>query len=893
MGRIFFYFRYAYQNLRGSGRWTTFAILSVAAGVATVVALRSLGLAIGDSLLVNLRELNRGDVTIRTVGSGPFAFTVNQGEFEGRVFSIRDIDRIREKVDEYGGVFAAYSLYNNVQIKPFGEEAGNRPQFVSTFFINPDTFQIGREVLTSDPPGVPISTLLAEGLQVVISQNLADEHNLRVGDPVRVTGTEEPFTVAGIVPTEVESSISNIAASFFGFAYIHENLAPIMQLNPDPNHISIVLPDGTSADTIRQLGLELWWLRSGVFSMNTTPDLLERNTEVADLLGRFIVVMGLGALLIGGVGIVNTMLVIVGRRALEIASLKTFGMKRYQIALLFSTEAFLLGIMGSALGAVIGLVLSVVVNEYGEALIQQKLTWRFHPEAVVFGFGMGMVVTMIFGVLPVLIAARVRPAIILRPNQSHIPRTSLLEIALSAIVLVLVLGFIAGQIVGPLFVRVLDERAPNYMLTGMVIVGVTLLILAMLVGVMWLVVWLVSRLPAFGNVDLRLALRNMTARRVRTATTLLALSAGMFALSSISFFGLGARQIVQFQFAETLGGNVMVVPLVRQQLGQTLVDILLRLQDDIDYNTSMGAFFARLEEVNGEPFFLPEQNRPGVTLPLVVRETEKTDLRSGVLLAGRDLGPEDAGQPVIVLSQQSLVEAAVRDFTLDDLGVGVGSAVQMRINDQRYTFEVVGIVSGANQVVPNFGGAFLPPGILNLETSTVRFNVLDVSAENVDRVLTNLSSVPLLLAVDVSFIDSLMTRLINQMSAIPTLVGVLSLGAAAVIMGNTVSLATLERRRQIGVLKAMGLKRQRVMRVMLLENVVIGLLGGLLGIAISALGVGLMTALGTGVPVPVPEEARPVAVGLLLASVGIAWLATVLSARVTVNERVARVLRYE
>ena len=78
-------------------------------------------------------------------------------------------------------------------------------------------------------------------------------------------------------------------------------------------------------------------------------------------------------------------------------------------------------------------------------------------------------------------------------------------------------------------------------------ISALLFILAALVGLLWLLVWLVGHLPAFGIVDLRLALRNMTARRTRTATTLLALSAGMFALSSISFFGLGARQIVQFQ----------------------------------------------------------------------------------------------------------------------------------------------------------------------------------------------------------------------------------------------------------------------------------------------------------------------------------------------------------
>ena len=72
MRRLIFYIQYALQNLRGSGRWTTFAVLSVAAGVATVVALHSLGLAIGDSLMTNLRDINRGDLTLRTVSGRPW-----------------------------------------------------------------------------------------------------------------------------------------------------------------------------------------------------------------------------------------------------------------------------------------------------------------------------------------------------------------------------------------------------------------------------------------------------------------------------------------------------------------------------------------------------------------------------------------------------------------------------------------------------------------------------------------------------------------------------------------------------------------------------------------------------------------------------------------------------
>ena len=57
-------------------------------------------------------------------------------------------------------------------------------------------------------------------------------------------------------------------------------------------------------------------------NFTTVPDLRQQNQTIADYTGQFIVVMGLGAMLIGGVGIVNTMLVMVRRRTEEIAALK-------------------------------------------------------------------------------------------------------------------------------------------------------------------------------------------------------------------------------------------------------------------------------------------------------------------------------------------------------------------------------------------------------------------------------------------------------------------------------------------------------------------------------------------------------------------------------------------
>jgi putative ABC transport system permease protein len=892
LARLFFYLRYAFQNLRRSGQWTSFAVFCVAAGVATVVALRSLGLSIGDSLLTNLREINRGDITLRAVGGGPFSFSFNQGEEEQSIFTPRDIERVAGVVAAYGGQMTTYAIYNNVQITALDYDDLSRPQFVTTLFIDPASYAITGDTRALEPAGVPLRDLFTGGPDVVISQNLAEAQGLTVGEQVRITGTDRLFTVRGIVPTSAEANVNNLAAAFFGFAYIDNIYAPLLQLNPAPNQISIVLPpmDGTQLD---EIGLGFWHMRLwGLRSLQTTNGLLTRNQEVADLVGRFIVVLGLGALLIGGVGIVNTMLVMVGRRTMEIASLKTFGLKGRQVAALFISEAFLLGLAGSGLGVVVGLLLSLAANRYGEALLQQPLAWRLHPEAIWYGLGLGMVVTMVFGVLPVLIAAHVRPAIILRPNQAHLPRASLPQVLGALSIVVVVLGGIAGQIIGPLVVRALGEsRAPNPYLLGMAGVAVTLLVLLALVGVLWAVVWFVSRLPSFGSVDLRLALRNMTAGRIRTATTLLALSAGMFALSSISFFGLGARQIVEYQFSETLGGNVLVVPLLRGAVTQQVFDRFLALQDEIVYNTRMSGFGLWLDSVDGAPIRLDGRPSNGVRVPGVIRETNHPYLRSGVLVAGRDLMPEDYGQRVIVLSEQSLLESAVREFTLEDLGIGVGSTVGVRYRNFTADFEVVGIVSSLSGILPNFGGAFIPPGVMTVDPLSI--HVLQVEAEHLNAVLQGFSRYPFILALDMTFVDSLLVRLIEQMSAIPTIVGLLSLLAAAVIMANTVSLATLERRHQIGILKTIGLRRQRVLRVMLLENTVIGLLGAGLGIAVSALGVSIMTSLGMGVPVPLPGEALPVALALLAAAVVIAWLSTFLSARVAINERVAQVLRYE
>ena len=926
MNQIVFYLQYAARNLWRNRRWSTFAVFSIAAGVAAVVALRSLGLAIGDSLTSNVRTSNHGDITIEFGGSGGgFRFMGFEQPGDQPVFTDAQLNRVESWVAERGGQMAAYSINSNVQITALDYTSAGRPQFITTIFINPETFPPTQDIMAIDPEGVPLGDLFQGGNEVVISRNLAESQRIKVGDMVRASGTTEEFAVRGIVATEVQAGFRDLFSAFFGFAYFSDELKSLLPVAEGSNTISITLHDGASLDDIDSAGREVGRMvgsssNSGRVLIRTVPDLLEQNQQIADIAGSFIVVMGLGALLIGGVGIINTMLVMVNRRTEEIAALKTFGLKGRQIGWMFMAEAVLLGLVGSIAGMIFGIFLSGLANAYGQTLIQQPLAFRVYPQALLFGGALGVVISGVFGVLPVVTAVKIRPAIILRPNETHIPRAGCLQ-SLGMIVLVtVVVGLIAGQMLLPAFATFNSYNGPNPFLIGIVGVAVTLGILGLLIGVLWLVVWIMGRLPTFGNVDLRLTMRNLRARRLRTATTLLALSAGMFALSSITFFGAGARQILQMTLTENLGGNVMIFSVIPTVVSNPMIDNKLNQLDGVVSRTRYQNYSGEITAINGQE--VGEQNidarlnalqlemrqasRSGdfgkmaelgeemealfaYNASIAVRETTGIVLGPTNLAAGREFTSEDRGKAV-----------AIADLSngLGNIGVTLGSTITISVDGQPYDLEIIGVTqsmeSSGMQVGFQFGDLSVPPGVLPTTGSqNFQMTLAEIEPEYLDEGLLELSSLPLVYSIDIAFIDGLLRRFIDQFSALPILVGLLSLLAAAVIMANTVALATLERRRQIGILKAVGLKGRRVLGLMLLENVLVSLLGGVLGIGLSALGVAIMSSAGLQLAILVPTESAPWAVLLVVAAVAIGAVATFLSAQVAINERVTNVLRYE
>lgn len=924
-----FYLQYAARNLWRNRRWSAFAVLSIAAGVATIVALRSLGLGIEDALTDNLRASNHGDFTIEISGSGSMFGGVMDVSDDGAEFSAFSPDRVAAVetwAEERGGSISTYRRNMGVQITKLDGATAGRPQFATLILVDPATYPPTQDIRSTQPSNTPLGDLFTGGNEIVVSRNLADTNDIAIGDTVRISGTEEEFTVRGIVPTEVDSGLDNLLAAFFGFAYVDRTFAPTFGLEEAPSIISIALPPEAapqSSEESQDMADELRRLinsRDTNYSVTvkTVDQLLRRNQTIADYVGQFVVIMGLGAMLIGGVGIVNTMLVMVRRRTNEIAALKTFGLKGRQVAALFMSEAFLLGAVGSVLGSVFGVLLSGLANVYGETLIQQPLVWRIYPEALLFGSVLGLVIALVFGIIPVLTAVKVRPGIILRPNETHIPSAGIFQSILALLFVVFTIGLIAGQILG------------NFLI-GIIGVTIVMIILGILVLVLWVIVWLVGFLPSFGNPDLRLALRNLRAHRLRTATTLLALSAGMFALSSITFLGAGFREIVQVTFTNALGGNVIVMPLLPGSISNPLVDNTLAQAEGVTGQLRYQTFTASIVQIDDNVMDSDAANArreaiyeeidaiysadgpvdfeqvahlfeelstlPNYMLSLAVQDWKGAPPPPISVTEGRGaFTADDQGKNVVIIGP---------DTNLHQSGARVGSTLVVRVDNKVYELEIIGINTAeamemSMSQMMTFGDLLVPPGVIEGGNSILRggmssigMTIVNVEPAHLNDVLLSLSALPLTFALDMTFVDGLLSRFIDQFSAMPMLVGLLSLGAAAVIMANTVALATLERRQQIGILKAIGLKGRRVLWVMLLENIFISLLGALLGLGLSALGMVIMSYFGIDAAILIPSDAQLWAVLLVVGAILIGVGATFLSAQVAIREKALNVLRYE
>lgn len=932
--QVRFYLSHSFNDLRVSKRLTFFALLSIAAGVAAIVSLQTLAVMIGDALEQNLQETNRGDLSVAfepgesidgielaveegLVNENTMSFFGQSESFYA--LSEEGLAAIQTWIDESefsGEAEFTYRLWVTDMIGVLtgsGDgtlltdvETGNQVSQLTPVITDTDVYPYYDTLLTTD--GQPVADLLQDPTDIVIAQNIADDLELSNGDTVQIKGSSATYTVRGIVAleTEVKNAETDFFLGLFGFYYLDWRSVELFdEITPQSESLYFRLDNPERLNEFdNALRAEFPFLET-----TTTDDLRSNNEELVEQIDQLVTIMGLVSLLVGSIGIVNTMQVIVRRRMLEIAVLKTLGLQAEQVTILFLAEAFLLGIVGSIAGVFLGWASTFVIKGVAEVVFGTAMSFRIAAEPVINGLIIGILVSTVFGFLPTLAAGQVRPGTVLRPRQSSIPQAGKLRSFFALLLVIVVVSFIVWGI--------LDN-----LLLAFAVVSGAFLVAGLMYVLLWILIWAIGRFfPSFGNVDLKISLRQMHASRGRGASTLLALVVGVFSLSLITLFSESISNILEAAF-EDAGGNVIVSVQSYDRLPD--VEAALNSLDGVNQYTVALGYQAKLiryedaesgesydadgllqkmqdADINFPPFFQgPEEEKDEIQERIlesgllevaieardVNADGEEQDI---VYTSGRGLLPEDDGQPYLVFQGMDLLE---------ELGLSAGDRVTYQIQNsgllsrggEEITFEIIGVE--AERVSINAGSnVHAPAGVFpeSINPTTVSL-LVDIAEEDVPELRRTLADIPGTFALDTAVFSRLITSLIGTFTAFPSMVAALGLVVGGVVIANSVALATMERRHEIAVMKAVGLQRERVLGMLLLENAILGFIGGLFGVGYGVLA---MVAFARTSQVPLSTIPFGIAFLLMLLCVGVALIAALTSAWEASGEKPLTVLRMD
>lgn len=635
--------------------------------------------------------------------------------------------------------------------------------------------------------------------EVVLDEAAAEAGDYKVGDEVQLlapfgevnrtatlVGTAE-FNGGGTAgATLLIFSTAGAQEIFFGGQDVY-------------NRVSLTAADGVTQEQLASAADAV--LPEGFEAVTGDQVAEESQDAVGSFLGvisTFLTVFAIIAVIVGGFIIVNTFTILVAQRSRELALLRALGASRRQVARSVLIEAFVLALVASTLAIGLGWVLArglaallsvVGLDVAGEALDLTR-------GAVLVSYAVGVGVTMAAAWLPARRAGKVAPVAAMRADAAP-ERTSLTRRTTIGAVLLLAGAAAAGLGVA--------NDDPLWLGVGAAVWILTVAVLSSVIGKPLLLLCRGLFGAVFGTTG-RLAGENALRDPRRTGATASAL---MIGLALVSVIGVLAASL-----------NESVDDVVDEQF---TADLLVQSTTFLPFSTTIGDEIAEIEGV-------------GVLSRQQFANARVGD--DGVFLAGIDEGFGDIYRLEMVEGRQDLGpdEAFVNeDFALDR-DLEVGDVVELRFQGgATLSPTVVGITTGSEVT----GEVTVPldllssAGVLRQDSALSILLAPGADAGRVhDEVDAAAASAPIVGVYDKEqFAESIRDQ-VNQLLFM--IYGLLALAIVIAVIGivNTLGLSVIERTREVGLLRAVGMSRPRLRRMITLESVTIAVLGAVLGMAL-------------------------------------------------------------
>jgi putative ABC transport system permease protein len=490
--------RYALRELRGGLRGFYVFIACIALGVMAIAGVGSVAASLGDGLAREGRTLLGGDV----------AFSLIQRE---------------AKPDEVAFLRSRGAVSIAATLRGMARTVDGRLALVELKAVDTTYPMLGE--LTLDPK-LPVADLLDErdgAFGAGVDSTLLARLDLKIGD--RITVGNATFQIRSVVEAEPDRLAGGLG---FGPRFLISEAALRATGLLQPGSLvrwiyRVKLPDGADGDRaataltddVRTSLPEAGWeIRT---RSNASPQ-LERTIS---RFTQFLTLVGLAALLVGGVGVANAVKSHIDRRRDVIAALKALGATGRDVFSIYLTQVIVLAVIGSVIGLVVGAALPfIIVGLFGK-LLPLPVVPALHLDELTLSFGYGLLTALAFGLWPlgrvhdVPVAALFREAV---SNEWHRPRWRYL--ALMAVVIVLLIAVVVGL--------AYDKRVAAVFVASSVVVFV------LLRGIAAGLMALARRLPRPRITMLRLAIANIHRPGALTPSVVMSLGLGLAVLVTIT-----------------------------------------------------------------------------------------------------------------------------------------------------------------------------------------------------------------------------------------------------------------------------------------------------------------------------------------------------------------------
>jgi putative ABC transport system permease protein len=444
--------------------------------------------------------------------------------------------------DAEGGINGAFAQY----VDEDGEKIGNPNQGAPTLGfswitideLNPFVLSAGEAPVGPD--------------QVVMDQKTADENDFEVGDTVTVLSQERrEFTISGIARFGTADSPAGASVALFALPTAQDFLAEPGKFDA----ISVLGEEGIDQVVLAE-NIRTALPQDQNLEVLTGDEITQENQDTIEtqlsFFTIFLLVFAVISVIVGAFVIYNTFGILVAQRGRELALLRAVGASRRQVMGAVAGEAFAVAAVGSVAGILFGILLAgglrAALNAFGVELPTNDLVIK--PQTIIYGLILGFVVTGAAAIFPAWRASRIPPVAAMRglahDRSGHSRVRILLGLLITAIgALLLGIGLFGGG----------DSPLPAVGFGAfLVFVGVAVLGPVLVGPVTRVLGWPVARLKMTG----RLARENTLRNPKRTAATASALMIGVGLVGLITIVASSINLSIDEAIDESFTGDFVL-----------------------------------------------------------------------------------------------------------------------------------------------------------------------------------------------------------------------------------------------------------------------------------------------------------------------------------------------